>query len=611
MTFEHPQGLWLLALGLPILALHFYKGRIRRMPVPMLLFWEQIIVEEERQSAFRRIRHWASLLLTLCALVLLTSAVSLPSVKGFSRPRARYALVFDSAPAMAAAEPGGRTRAELALDRARGFLSTLAYGDQASAVDLSGARLPFSSDLGALALKLSTPRPGPRAAERQRILEALSAGDDVVVVLFSDRVPKGMDDLLANGRLRVVRVGSPRDNSGWVSGLASRRPGEKKSLLSLQAQAFSAATVEREEVLTFDGKVLERRKIKLPPGAPVDREWVLDPAKYPGSRLEEGGLVEVSLEPEDAFAADDVASFVLAPLLPPSVIVFHPGRPSELLMHALETLQTGGLIGQDLSQAPIERYPALKSRLGERWIVIFDRVSPPEPPERGATLLLGVPGPGVVERPTLVDWNREAPPNRRVDYGGLLIRKSRILEGEPLLRAIEGPVATWSARGGRASVEIGFALEDSDIAARPTFLLLLINFVDWAAWRGLRSFRTEYAVGEPIRAARPLWIEEGDLTFAQGDRAERLTVHRRSSPSSPSAGPGSVRISGAGRSEWAAVNLFDAVESDFRGKPDVEAGEPLPPPAPWHAKVPPAFLAVAGVLALLLGEWLLYHRGLI
>ena len=160
-------------------------------------------------------------------------------------------------------------------------------------------------------------------------------------------------------------------------------------------------------------------------------------------------------------------------------------------------------------------------------------------------------------------------------------------------------------------MEIGFALEDSDIAARPTFLLMLINFVDWAAWRGLRSFRTEYGVGEPIRAERRLWVEDGDLTFAQGDRAERVAVSRGLVPVSPSAGPGYVRFSAAGRSEWAAVNLFDAVESDFREQPEAEVGIPLPPPAPWHAKLPYAFLAVAGVLALLVVEWLLYQRGLI
>lgn len=611
MSFEHPEGLWLLALGVPILAFHFYKGRIRKMPVPMLLFWEQVLVEEERKSAFRRVRHWASLLITMLALVLLTSAVSLPSVKGFTRVYTRYALVLDNSPAMAAVEPGGRTRAELTVDRAREFLGTLAYGDQASVVDLSGARIPFSADLDGVAARLTVPKPGSRAAERDVILQALAAGEDVVAILFTDRPPRGMEELLTNGRLRVVTVGEPRDNAGWVTGLASRRAGGKSIVLSLKAQTFSKAAVEREEVLTLNGKALARRKLTLAPGAPVESEWVLDPSKFPGSKLEEGGLAEVGLEPADAFPVDDVASFVLPPLVPPPVIVFHPGKPSELLMHALETLQAGGLVGRNLSVAPIDRYASLRAKLGEGWIVIFDRVAPPSLPDRGGSLVLGAPGPGVVEKPAVIDWAREAPPNRRIDYAGLNIRKSRILDGEPLLRSIEGPLATWSSRGGRAAVEIGFSLEDSDIAARPTFLLVLINFVEWASWRGLRSFRTEYAMGEPVRAERRLWIEEGELTFAESERAERIPVSRGIGQSSPSAGPGFVRLSAAGRLEWAAVNLFAAEESDLREQEAAVPGTPLPPPAPWYQKIPYSLLAVSAVLALLLIEWMLYHRGVI
>jgi hypothetical protein len=610
MTFDHPQGLWLLTLGIPILAFHFYKGRIRKMPVPMLLFWEQVIVEEEQKTAFRRIRHWASLLISLSALVLLTSAVSLPNVKGFTRVKARYALLLDNSPSMAAVEAGGRTRAELAVDRARAFLGTLAYGDQASVADLSGARLPMTSDLEGLAARVAVPKPGPRGAVHDRVLQALAAGDDVVAVLFTDRAPRGVADLLESGRLRVVTVGSPRENSGWISGLAVRRPGEKSVTLSLRAQTFSKGEVERDEVLSLNGKPLARRKVKLAPGAPVEREWVLDPAKYPGSKLEDGGLVEVALEPPDAFALDDEASFVLPPLLPPPVIVFHPGQPSDLLMHALEILQSGGLI-RELSAAPLDRYAALRTKLGEGWVVIFDRVAPKPAPERGAALILGAPGPGTVEKPAVIDWAREAPPTRRLDFAGLNIRKSRVLEGEPLVRSLEGAVATWSSRGGRATVELGFSLEDSDLAARPTFLLLLINFVEWSSWRGLRSFRTEYAVGEPVRAERRLWVDDGELTFVEGDRVERIPVVQGVAKFWPSSGPGFVRLSAAGRSEWAAVNLFDAEQSNLQGATEPAAGAPLPAPAPWHAKVPYALLAVSAVLLLLLAEWLLYHRGAI
>jgi hypothetical protein len=610
MTFDNPSGLWLLTLGIPILVFHFYKGRIRKMPVPMLLFWEQVIVEEERRTALKRLRHWASLLVALLALVLLTSAVSAPNVKGLTRPRSRFALVLDNTPGMAAQEPDGRTRAQHAVDRAREFIGTLAYGDQVSLLDLSGTRAPFTSDLEGLAGRLAAPRPGPRAPARDRIADALSAGEDVIAILFTDQPPQGVEDWLSNGRLRLVRVGTPRDNSGWIAGASSRRPGEKKIALALKAAAFSKGKVEREEVLSFNGKALARRKLELEPGTSADREWVLDPAKYPGTRLEEGGLVEVALEPADAFPADDVASFVLPPIVPPSVIVFHPGEASPLLMHALATLESGGLI-MNLSRAPIERYDSLRLKLGEGWIVIFDRVAPAKLPERGATLTLGAPGTGAVEKPTVVDWDRDAPPNHRVDYGGLLVRRSRILSGEPLVRAIEGPVATWSARGGRADVQFGFALEESDVAARPTFLVLLINFAEWASYRGLRAFKTEYAMGEPVRAERKLWFDQGELTFAQGDRADRAAVRQGAVAASPAAGPGFIRMSAENRTEWAAVNLFDASESDLRERPAEPAGAPLPPPAPWHAKVPYAFLAVGGVLALLVFEWLLYHRGVI
>ncbi len=70
-----------------------------------------------------------------------------------------------------------------------------------------------------------------------------------------------------------------------------------------------------------------------------------------------------------------------------------------------------------------------------------------------------------------------------------------------------------------------------------------------------------------------------------------------------------MRAGAAGRAEWLAVNLFDAAESDLREPAPGTPGRPLPPPAPWPARVPVAPLAAAAVLALLLAEWWLHHRG--
>src|SRR5258706_1406991 len=131
------------------------------------------------------------------------SAGPLPSDKGFPRVHARYALLLDNSPAMAAVEAAGRTRAELAVDRARGFVGSLDYGDQASVADLSGARIPFTSDLEGLAGRMTVPKPGPRSTVRDVVLQALGGGEDVVAILFTDRPPSGVDDLLQGGRLRL------------------------------------------------------------------------------------------------------------------------------------------------------------------------------------------------------------------------------------------------------------------------------------------------------------------------------------------------------------------------------------------------------------------------
>jgi hypothetical protein len=141
--------------------------------------------------------------------------------------------------------------------------------------------------------------------------------------------------------------------------------------------------------------------------------------------------------------------------------------------------------------------------------------------------------------------------------------------------------------------------------------MLLFNAVEWAGWRGLRSFRTEYRVGEPLRAERPVWIDEGELEVEAADppsRPGRVAVRGGRPLSAPPAGAGFVRIGGAGREEWVAVNLFDAAESDLR-EPPPSVDPPLPPPAPWTAKVPWAVPAAALVLLLLVAEGFLFWRG--
>jgi hypothetical protein len=567
MSFGNPSALWLLGLGVPILLLHFYRGRIRKLPVPTLMFWEQVLVEEERRTAIQRLRHYASLLLNLAALVVLTSAVADPRI---GQPK-RIAVILDDTASMGTVEADGRTRLETALERARGVVRSLARGDRVSV----HGRIPFTEDLERVARGLEVPPLARRADAGARVRAVLASGEDVTAVLFTDRVPEGLQD----ERVRVVRVGSVRRNAGWISGVPVRRAGEKKVTLSLEAANFSDARADREAVLFFEGRELERRKLGFAPGERRAVEWVLDPSRFPGAGLEEGGGVRVTLEPADALPLDDSACFVVPPLRPPLVIVFHPGRPNTFLMRALHAMAAEGLVHHEVGEAPAARYPAVRAGLGEGSIAVFDRSAPQEPPGRGGILIFGAPGKGtVVERPSIADWDRRAPPNRWVDYSGLGVRRSRILQGRPLLSAVEGPLATWSSGGGRAVVEFGFTLEDTN-PMHLAFPMVLFNFVEWAAFRGTRTFAAQHLAGEPL---------DGQP-----------------------AAPGFVRVGPEGDEELVAVNVFDAAESDLREPSDAPEPPPEPSPAPWHARIPYAVVAAAAGILLLLVEWWLFHRGLI
>jgi len=78
MNLLNPAGLIWATVAIPIIALFVLRIRRRRQTVPTLMFWEQIFEEATPRSLWRRLRHWASLLMQLLLLVPLACAVADP-----------------------------------------------------------------------------------------------------------------------------------------------------------------------------------------------------------------------------------------------------------------------------------------------------------------------------------------------------------------------------------------------------------------------------------------------------------------------------------------------------------------------------------------------------
>jgi hypothetical protein len=216
-----------------------------------------------------------------------------------------------------------------------------------------------------------------------------------------------------------------------------------------------------------------------------------------------------------------------------------------------------------------------------------------------------------VESPRIVDWAREAPFHRFVDYADVRLKRARIVEGAPLIRADRGAIASWGSRMGQAWIRLGFgfAVEEGDFAMRPAFPLFLRDAIAWLAGEGRRGFPLEARVGEALVNARPLPVArgEGRVTEVAGGtaRIESAPIEdaRLRWVASRTA---LLKIEVDGRVEWVAANDPAAGTVDLSAVAPRTAAE-APEQIPWWRDLPLAVVAGALVALLLLAEWWVYH----
>jgi len=76
MNFASPNSLIWLALAVPIVIFYILKIRLRRQPVSTVMFWKQVLDEQNPRSIWQRLRHLVSLLLQLAMLLLLALVIA-------------------------------------------------------------------------------------------------------------------------------------------------------------------------------------------------------------------------------------------------------------------------------------------------------------------------------------------------------------------------------------------------------------------------------------------------------------------------------------------------------------------------------------------------------
>jgi uncharacterized membrane protein len=217
-----------------------------------------------------------------------------------------------------------------------------------------------------------------------------------------------------------------------------------------------------------------------------------------------------------------------------------------------------------------------------------------------------------MERPAVIDWDRDHPIMRKVDLAKVAIEDAMrirpLAAGKALVDSPSGPLVYLLEEPDRKVLLVGFDLFKSDFPLHVAFPLVIANAIRWLHPAGLDYASFQVPAGQPIQLpvesgivsatvrtptgrGVPARIVRGVLTFADTDDI------------------GVYSIETARGKTTVAVNLADAQASDLAPRP-LPAAPPAaaraPEPAPVQRELwGPAVLVALLVLVL---EGLLYWR---
>ena len=631
VELAQPLALWGLAAALPIVLFHLYLRRRRMVLVPFSPLLLESMAAVRSEARFKRLREGASLLLRLLALACVVLALAGLRPADASPPALDLVLVLDGDVTMAAREADGALRLRHAVDDAHAFVRAvptrpgqpdrlaarvglvLAAGAPRLVAAPSNDRIELERRLEAVVLPAALR--GDLTAAWDTALDALRGAPGRIVVLTARPFEPGPTP--AGVEVLVHGVGRVRADQGIVDLAVTRVPAASAYAVHASVRNDDDAPRTREVVVRVGDAEVARGSVVLEPGATEELTWQV-PAP------EADAWLDVGLEGEDAFPANDAVAARLAPTPRPSVLVVHGGRVRPYTAAIVEALADTGWIdparGGFVAVADLAQAEAAD-------VIVVDGVGLPPAALRPGAYVFLAPLSGAlpfelgaeVEEPLV--W-RKAPGHPLV--GDLDLRRAFVVRGRtvagdglvPLAYAEGRPVIAEGERDGVRYVVLGL---DPEGSAMP-FQAELPRLVRTAVLRLARAHAAPlaplYRVGEALRPAAPLpGGPEARIAWSGPARDARLaevgrgTAAGRLAPDGstwrvPPGASGRTRITtgGAGATAWTGWTALLEVDPQ---RTIVPVRPPGAVPAPAAAKPAvarvwrTALLALAGLFLLL------------
>ena len=638
MNFISGAFLGLFGLALPVVVLYILKVRRRPVTVPYLRLWEELVTETRARSLFQRLKRLLSLLLQLLILACLVMALAEPSFVLGSVKKESIVVVIDASASMQAIEADGRTRFELALERASELVEGRSFEDElmlVAAADRVQVLAPFDRSTIRLREGLGRAKQTHRSLDAARayaFARQVTADKENPVILFLTDGAAGRvgEELGEDENAGMLLVGEATENVGIVRFSARKNTSLGTDYILAVVQNFGEEAREVELELSLDGasqRVLTR---SLAPGEVLTERFQMT--------LDAGGTLRLAVRtvttgpedeggaegPPDALALDDVAYAVVQPTrLRRIVLVTETREEMEPFRIAFAAMLE--VVDETSMAVTAEEYAELDADLKQADLTICLNTLPDSLSPDGNLLLIhtGMPSflpgriDGVDAQPVVWDWDREHVLNRYLNYRDLPIPAAEIVRadgGEILVESYEGAlVSAYEHATGRA-IYVAFDMTGSLFPFRLAFPILLRNSIAWFELEEDVLLEDHYAPGEPIYPLRRLGAEKVVAAwFEDGEPMEReLELHNGRFYFAETHEPGPYMFTIDDALEFATcVNLFDAGESfvtpveqdNERADELAESSSHLLNRDLW------TWLALAGLIAWAL-EWALYHRRL-
>jgi hypothetical protein len=578
-TFGNPEGLWLLGLLAPLVALYILKVRRQRVTVASTWLWQAAARDMLAKRPWQRLRARLLLLIEALAIIALALGLARPSLSGARLDSEHLALVVDASASMLT-EVGGESRFAAAQAAAARVLSALPPGADVLLVEAgSEPRVvgPADRDLARVrtrlqalkalgveghlerAVALASEQLGQRAGSRRIVVISDEGG--LSAPLPATRVP-----------LSVVKVGTAVDNAGIVRIDVARSEDKSRAGAADRVEVFaevaSFAKLPRDVFITLKQRnsptVLASRKLRLEP-----RQKLPVVLGFEAAPSDAGTGLVVELSPHDALSIDDSA-FGRVPPSRKLLTITSPAHQSPWFERALLADPDLELLGVPLAELGT-------SGIGDDALVVVTGACPAELPG-GDYVILNPPAGAcrdavvgkALDAPVVTSWDRTDPRLRFITLDGVAIAKAHAIDPPSaqslLVKGREGALIVDVSAAGRTGTLVGFDVGESNWPLRASFVLFVRNLAEIA-----RAHRQSHVVGPartgaPLRLRVPASLSQVTLTEPRGTETQleaRSGIAIIPQPDEP----GFYLVSYSGPHPGVAlsvVNLTSPSESDLR-----------------------------------------------